>query len=294
MKLVAYRKEENENYRTGVLTDSESIADVEELSKQFGEKTLPANPVDFYTHALEYIEELQKILQEATGYESLSLHDVHLGMPLGKAKKVICVGKNYQEHVHEMKSDIPDFPVLFAKFDNAIIGPEDEIYYPSITEKLDYEVELTVVIGKTASKVKKEDAFDYIAGYTLANDTSARDLQKRTPQWLQGKSLDHTTPVGPWVVTKEEMDNSHAVNIRSYVNGEVRQSSNTEHLIFDIPFLVNFISEIMTLEPGDIILTGTPHGVGLAMEPSGLLQAGDRVKLEVEGIGTMENQVKKV
>lgn len=142
--------------------------------------------------------------------------------------------------------------------------------------------------------MKKEDAFDYIAGYTLANDTSARDLQKRTPQWLQGKSLDHTTPVGPWVVTKEEVDNPHELAIRSYVNGEVRQSSNTAHLIFDIPFLINFISEIMTLEPGDIILTGTPHGVGLAMEPSGLLQEGDRVKLEVEGIGTMENQVKKV
>lgn len=294
MKLVAYRENQKEDYRVGVLTDSESIADVEKLSQQFGGKTIPANPSDFYAHASEYIEALQKILPEAAGYESFSLQDVHLGMPLGKARKVICVGKNYQEHVHEMKSDIPDFPVLFAKFDNAMIGPEDDIYYPSITEKLDYEVELTVVIGKTASKVKKEDAFDYIAGYTLANDTSARDLQKRTPQWLQGKSLDHTTPVGPWIVTKEEVDNPHALNIRSYVNGEVRQSSNTEHLIFDIPFLINFISEIMTLEPGDIILTGTPHGVGLAMEPSGLLQAGDRVKLEVEGIGTMENQVKKV
>jgi len=294
MKLVAYRENQKEAYRVGVLTDSESIADVEKLSQQFGENALPANPSDFYAHASEYIEALQKILQEAAGYESLSLQDVHLGMPLGKARKVICVGKNYQEHVHEMKSDIPDFPVLFAKFDNAMIGPEDDIHYPSITEKLDYEVELTVVIGKTASKVKKEDAFDYIAGYTLANDTSARDLQKRTPQWLQGKSLDHTTPVGPWVVTKEEVDNPHELAIRSYVNGEVRQSSNTEHLIFDIPFLINFISEIMTLEPGDIILTGTPHGVGLAMEPSGLLQEGDRVKLEVEGIGTMENQVKKV
>ncbi|GAA0336607.1 fumarylacetoacetate hydrolase family protein [Oceanobacillus oncorhynchi subsp. oncorhynchi] len=294
MKLVAYRKNKDENYRVGVLTDSESIADVESLSQQFGGKALPANPSDFYAHASEYIEALQKILPETGRYESLSLQDVQLGMPLGEARKVICVGKNYQEHVHEMKSDIPDFPVLFAKFNNAIIGPEDDIYYPSITEKLDYEAELTIVIGKTASKVKKEDAFDYIAGYTLANDTSARDLQKRTPQWLQGKSLDHTTPVGPWVVTKEEVDNPHELAIRSYVNGGVRQSSNTAHLIFDIPFLINFISEIMTLEPGDIILTGTPHGVGLAMEPSGLLQEGDRVKLEVEGIGTMENQVKKV
>ncbi|WP_080873365.1 fumarylacetoacetate hydrolase family protein [Oceanobacillus timonensis] len=294
MKLVAYQKEKDENYRVGVVTDSDTVADVETLSKQFGEKTLPADPTAFYTQGEEHIEALRKIFSKAEGYETLSLQDVHLGMPLGKAKKVICIGKNYQEHVHEMKSDIPDYPVLFAKFDNAIIGPEDAIFYPSITEKLDYEVELTVVIGKTASKVKKEDAFDYIAGYTLANDTSARDMQKRTPQWLQGKSLDHTTPVGPWVVTKEEVDNPHALNIRSYVNGEVRQSSNTEHLIFDIPFLMNFISEIMTLEPGDIILTGTPHGVGMAMEPSGLLQAGDNVTLEVEGIGTMENQVKKV
>ncbi|WP_152655191.1 fumarylacetoacetate hydrolase family protein [Oceanobacillus sp. CFH 90083] len=294
MKLVAYQKGKNENDRVGVLIDSERLADVEDLSQQFGEKVLPANPSDFYEDAAHHIEVLQQVLQKSSGYETLSLQDVRLGMPLGKAKKVICVGINYQEHIHEMKSQVPDFPVLFAKFDNAIIGPEDDIYYPSITEKLDYEVELTVVIGKTASKVKKEDAFDYIAGYTLANDTSARDLQKRTPQWLQGKSLDHTTPVGPWVVTKEEVENPHELNICSYVNGEVRQSSNTEHLIFDIPFLVNFISEIMTLEPGDIILTGTPDGVGFAMNPSGLLQDGDRVKLEIEGIGVMENQVKKV
>ncbi|MFD1067735.1 fumarylacetoacetate hydrolase family protein [Oceanobacillus locisalsi] len=294
MKLVAYQKEKNENLRVGVVTDSDAVADVERLSEQFGETTLPADPTAFYAQAEEHIEALQKIMPKVAEYETFSLQDVHLGMPLGKAKKVICVGKNYQEHVHEMQSDIPDYPVLFAKFDNAIIGPEDAIYYPSITEKLDYEVELTVVIGKTASKVSKEDAFDYIAGYTLGNDTSARDMQKRTPQWLQGKSLDHTTPVGPWIVTQEEVDNPHTLDIRSYVNGEVRQSSNTEHLIFDIPFLINFISEIMTLEPGDMILTGTPDGVGLAMEPSGLLQAGDYVRLEVEGIGTMENQVKKV
>ncbi|GIO24664.1 fumarylacetoacetate hydrolase family protein [Oceanobacillus sp. J11TS1] len=294
MKLVSYQKETGSSYRVGVLVDSESLVDVEMISKQYGEKQLPASPIDFYTHATEHIETLQEVLHLATDYKKISLQEVRLGMPLGKAKKVICVGTNYQEHINEMKTKIPDFPVLFAKFDNAIIGPEDDIFYPSITEKLDYEVELTVVIGKTASKVKKEDAFGYIAGFTLANDTSARDLQKRTPQWLQGKSLDHTTPVGPWIVTKDEVSNPHHLNIRSYVNGEVRQSSNTEHLIFDIPFLVHFISEIMTLEPGDIILTGTPHGVGFAMEPAGLLQPNDRVKLEIEGIGVMENQVKKV
>lgn len=299
MKLVSYQKPPNESYRMGVLVNGETIVDVEEVSVHARKSnteisSLPASPAAFYAHAQSHIETLTKALGKTADCEHIPLENVRLGMPLEKTRKVICVGTNYQEHINEMKSKVPDFPVLFAKFDNAIIGPEDNIYYPSITEKLDYEVELTVVIGKQASNVAKERAFDYIAGYTIANDTSARDLQKRTPQWLQGKSLDHTTPVGPWIVTRDKIADPHHLAIRSYVNGEVRQSSNTKHLIFDIPFLIEFITGIMTLEPGDIILTGTPHGVGLAMEPSGLLQAGDDVKLEIEGIGVMENRVERV
>ncbi|WP_369403454.1 fumarylacetoacetate hydrolase family protein [Gracilibacillus boraciitolerans] len=182
-------------------------------------------------------------------------------------------------------------PVLFSKFNNALIGPEDEIYKSDATEKLDYEVELAVVIGAKASKVKKEDALDYIAGYTIGNDISARDLQKRTPQWLQGKSLDHTTPIGPWIVTTSEINDPGNLSIKSYVNGEPRQSSNTKQLIFDVQYLIEFISNLMTLDPGDIILTGTPGGVGMAMNPPKFLEADDLVTLEIDKIGKLENKV---
>ncbi len=217
--------------------------------------------------------------------------EVVIGPPVPNPSKIICVGTNYAEHIAEMKGVVPDYPVLFAKFNNALIGPEDSIYKTDQTEKLDYEAELGVVIGQKASNVKQEDVFEYIAGYTIANDISARDLQKRTLQWLQGKSLDHTTPIGPYIVTVDDIPNPNQLNIKSYVNGEMRQSSNTKHQIFNIPHIVSFISELITLEPGDIILTGTPDGVGMGMNPPTYLKLGDKVRVEIEGIGMMENEV---
>src|SRR5699024_10804952 len=142
-----------------------------------------------------------------------------------------------------------------------LIGPEEEIQKTALTEKLDYEVELTIVIGREATEIKREDALNYVAGYTIGNDTTARDLQKRTPQWLQGKAIDRTTPIGPWVVTPDEIGDPANLSIRSFVNGEKRQESNTSKLIFDIPYLIEFISNLITLEPGDLIMTGTPDGV---------------------------------
>ncbi|QDP42253.1 fumarylacetoacetate hydrolase family protein [Radiobacillus deserti] len=285
----------------------DNIYDLNEVYRQYlesnhssdvnsAEYLLPSNPTKFFAlghNALENSQTAYSYLQKATVHDAtFEREDVIFGPPVLNPSKIICVGKNYKEHVAEMKSEIPEYPVLFAKFSNALIGPEDFIQKSEKTNQLDYEVELAVVIGKEASEVTKEEALDYVAGYTIGNDVSARDLQKRTPQWLQGKTLDKSTPIGPWIVTKDEIPDPSQLEIKSYVNGEERQSSNTKHLIFDIPFLIEFISGLITLQPGDIILTGTPDGVGFAMDPPRFLQDGDTVTLKIEEIGILENQVK--
>ncbi|WP_026907930.1 fumarylacetoacetate hydrolase family protein [Paucisalibacillus globulus] len=304
MKLVSYRMKDKEGtQRVGVIIN-ESVVDLQEAYRIHNQeweeeldRILPADPTAFFKigkPVLEKAKEVYTYLAEnkLANVQRMSRDEVILGTPIPEPSKIICVGRNYVEHAQEMKSDIPEYPVLFAKFANALIGPEDAIEKTPLTEKLDYEVELTVVIGKEASQVKKEEALDYIAGYTIGNDISARDLQKRTPQWLQGKSVDKSTPVGPWVVTADEISDPGKLDVRCYVNGELRQSSNTEKFIFDVPFLVEFISNLITLKPGDIIMTGTPNGVAFGMESPIFLRDGDVVALEIENIGRMENRVR--
>ena len=301
MKIVNYQsKAPFSTDRIGVVLDNH-ILDLQEAHKalmELGEinrsSSLPHEPMEFYKNYDVWIGIAHDVVRHASKLDSafpysFPLEKVRLETPVPNPSKIICIGTNYADHVKEMGSKIPDYPVLFSKFTNALIGPEDAIHKNDQTEKLDYEVELAVVIGKTAKRVSEEDAFDYVAGYTIANDTSARDLQKRTPQWLQGKTQDHSTPIGPWLVTKDDIPNPGNLTIRSFVNGELRQSSNTKHLIFDIAHLIHFISHLFTLEPGDIILTGTPDGVGMATNQ--FLQAGDQVSLEMEGIGTMTNKI---
>ncbi|WP_106498211.1 fumarylacetoacetate hydrolase family protein [Lentibacillus sp. Marseille-P4043] len=307
MKLVSYKfKNQPGTYRIGCVIDGK-VADLQEgfrallASKQDKdsihsiEHLLPADPGVFFSmgeRAIEWAKEAYDYIVYHTNETFMfEMAEVSLRTPMSTPSKIICVGKNYAEHAAEMKSDIPDYPVLFAKFSNALIGPEDNIEKSPSTNKLDYEVELAVIIGKEASHVNKANALNYIAGYSIGNDISARDLQKRTPQWLQGKTLDRSTPVGPWVVTKDEIGDPNNLSICSYVNGEKRQDSNTSHFIFDVPYLIEFISGLITLKPGDIILTGTPNGVGFAMDPPQFLRDGDRVKLEIEEIGELENKV---
>ncbi|RLL46614.1 FAA hydrolase family protein [Oceanobacillus piezotolerans] len=304
MKLASYKlKKASGSFRVGFI-ENEKVIDVQQayqdalISKGEHdtayqiEQNLPADPTAFFSlgfHALDKANEAYKyIAGKNLGVER---DEVLLGTPIPNPSKIICVGKNYADHAAEMNSDIPEFPVLFAKFSNAIVGPEDALEKPRLTNQLDYEVELGIVIGREASKVKRENAYDYIAGYTIGNDGSARDLQFRTQQWLQGKNADRTTPIGPWIVTKDELTDAANLGIRSFVNGEKRQSSNTSKLIFDVPFLLEYITEIMTLKPGDIILTGTPDGVGAGMNPPQFLQAGDVVTVEIDQIGRMENKV---
>ncbi|MGB9779507.1 MAG: fumarylacetoacetate hydrolase family protein [Caldanaerobacter sp.] len=196
--------------------------------------------------------------------------------------KAICVGLNYKDHIEEMGDKIPEEPTLFIKPSTAVIGPDDYIILPEMSRRVDYEGELAVVIGRKAKNVSIEEAKNYILGYTIANDVTARDLQAKDGQWTRAKSFDTFLPIGPWIVT--DLDPT-SLNITTYVNGEVKQKSNTKYLIFDVFKLVSFISHIMTLNPGDVILTGTPSGVGP-------LKAGDVVTIEIEGIGKLTNRVK--
>ncbi|WP_068985485.1 fumarylacetoacetate hydrolase family protein [Lysinibacillus xylanilyticus] len=217
--------------------------------------------------------------------------EVKVNAPVTNPGKIFCVGHNYREHILEMGRDIPTNPVLFAKFANTVIGPEDDIPFHPISEQLDYEAEFTVIIGKQARNVSEEEALGYVAGYTIANDVTYRDLQRRTLQWLQGKTVDGSAPMGPWMVTSDELTNPSGLGVVLSVNGEVRQKTNTENLVFSVPHLVSFLSKLVTLEPGDIILTGTPGGVGVAMDPPTFLKDGDVVKIEIDQVGILENKV---
>ncbi|MFA1819166.1 fumarylacetoacetate hydrolase family protein [Virgibacillus oceani] len=307
MKLVSYKlKGKPGTLRIGCVAN-DSVIDIQEAYRTYLEAenqqdladtvqyALPSNPGAFLSIGFDAVakarEAVNYIREQDLKEVSVDLEMVTLSAPNPSPSKIICIGKNYLDHAMEMGGEVPDFPMLFAKFNNSVIGPEDNIEKPYITEKLDYEVELAVVIGKEASDVNKAEALDHVVGYTLANDTSARDLQKRTSQFLQGKTLDNSTPIGPWIVTADEVGDSSNLDIRSLVNGEERQSSNTSKLIFDIPYLISFISKLITLKPGDIILTGTPDGVGAAMNPAQFLKNGDIVTLEIEKVGKMENRV---
>jgi acylpyruvate hydrolase len=202
--------------------------------------------------------------------------------------KVICVGLNYAAHIEETARERSDYPVLFTKFPTTLTGPYDEIALPPESEAVDYEGELVVVIGEHARRVAPERALDHVAGYALANDVTMRDYQYKTHQWLQGKAWDASTPVGPDLVTLDEVDGP--LTLRTFVDGEKVQDASTELLIFDVPTLISTISEFAALEPGDLILTGTPAGVGYRREPPLLLKDGVVVVVEVDGVGRLENR----
>jgi acylpyruvate hydrolase len=203
--------------------------------------------------------------------------------------KVICVGLNYREHVAESLRDEPEYPVLFTKWAATLTGPADPVALPGESTKIDYEGELVVVIGTRARRVAREDALAVVGGYAVANDLSMRDFQHKSHQWLQGKAWDASTPVGPLLVTPDEVPDPQALRLRTSVNGATVQDATTDLMIFDVATLIATISEFATLEPGDLILTGTPGGVGVRRDPPLLLKAGDVVAVEVDGVGRIEN-----
>lgn len=211
-------------------------------------------------------------------------------LPIDRPGKIICVGLNYRDHAEEQGAELPKEPLLFAKWPNALIGPGEAIVIPPIVTKPDYEAELGVVIGSTVKGVSKENAFEAVRGYVCANDVSARDLQFADGQWSRGKSPDTFCPVGP-MVPRDEIADPHALRIRATVSGEVLQDSTTANLIFGVDDVIAYASQTMTLEPGDLILTGTPAGVGVFRDPQRLLRDGDEVTIEIERIGSLTNPV---
>jgi 2-keto-4-pentenoate hydratase/2-oxohepta-3-ene-1,7-dioic acid hydratase in catechol pathway len=222
--------------------------------------------------------------------ERYPLTDITLNAPV-QPSKIIAIGKNYADHAKETGGSVPTAPIIFAKFPSTIIAAGQTITWSkAITNEVDWEGELAVVIGKRARHVSEADALQYVFGYTIANDVTARDLQLRTDaQWTRGKSLDSFCPLGPWIITADDIADPHALGIKTEVNGQVRQDGNTKDFIFNIPTLISYCSRMFTLEPGDLLLTGTPAGVGEGMTPKTFLQDGDTVTISIEGIGSLTN-----
>ncbi|SMC52206.1 fumarylacetoacetate hydrolase family protein [Kibdelosporangium aridum] len=231
-------------------------------------------------------------LQAATelSAQAVAVSDVHLRPVIPRPDKIICVGLNYHAHVGETGRELPTYPVMFTKFAGSLIGPHDDIVLPPESAQVDYEAELTVVIGRAGRRIPVEKAYDHVLGYTVANDITMRDYQYKTHQWLQGKTWDNSTPLGPYLVLPQEVDLT-AAGVRTRLGDRVLQESDTSKLIFDIPALISTISQFTTLLPGDLILTGTPGGVGYRRDPQLFLQDGDVITVEVDGVGTLTNRV---
>lgn len=226
----------------------------------------------------------------AANTRTVSADEARLLAPVPRPGKIVCVGLNYHDHAEEQDEEVPERPLLFGKAGTSVTNPEDPIIHPDDIEQLDYEVELGVVIGRTAKNVDADDAREYVAGYTAINDVSARDAQFEDEQFLRGKSYDTFAPMGPTLVPEDRLD-PHELDVECRVNGETKQDSNTDQFIFDVDELIEYISGIMTLRPGDVISTGTPGGVGVFREPPELLEDGDEVTVEIEGIGALKNPV---
>lgn len=231
------------------------------------------------------LEKLGKIIRE-NDLPELS-DDIRLGAPVSRPGKLICIGLNYADHASESKLELPKEPVVFFKATSAIVGPNDDLIIPKNSVKTDWEVELAVVIGKKASYVEESEALDYVAGYTLHNDYSEREFQlERSGQWVKGKSCDSFAPLGPFLATKEEVQDLDNLNLWLTVNGKKMQNGSTSNMVFKVPFLISYLSQFMSLLPGDIISTGTPAGVGLGFDPPVYIKPGDKIELGIDGLGT--------
>jgi 2-keto-4-pentenoate hydratase/2-oxohepta-3-ene-1,7-dioic acid hydratase in catechol pathway len=245
-------------------------------------------PVDFDGDMIQFIESNRALKLQSN--QTIDLNRVTLAAPVTRLSKIIGIGLNYKDHAEEQKAKVPDVPVIFAKFPNTLIGPKEAIAWDAkVTGKVDFEGELAAVIGSRVQNCPESEALEAVFGYTCANDVSARDLQFRDIQLLRGKSLDTFCPLGPWIVTGDEIPNPNSLKIRSWLNGRLMQDGNTSLMIFSIPFLVSFLSRHFTLLPGDVILTGTPRGVGVFRDPPVFMKEGDEVAVEIERVGRLVN-----
>ena len=244
-------------------------------------------PCDFKGEMIDFIK--TKPDCKPSG-KAIALDTINLAPPVSSPSKIIAIGLNYIDHIQESKGEVPKFPLIFAKFPSSLIGHKDSITWDvNLTKKVDFEAELAVIIGKRVHKCSETEAMKAIFGYTCANDVSARDLQFGDGQWVRGKSLDTFCPLGPWITTADDIPDPHLLGIRCWLNGQIMQNSNTSMMIFKLPELISFISHNFTLTPGDIILTGTPHGVGTFRKPSIYMKDGDEVVVEIEEVGRLVN-----
>lgn len=274
MKLIRFGEKNKE--KPGIQLDDDRRIDVSSFIDDYDE--------NFFCKI--GIKKLRKWLNKNKEKCPIIDNNIRIGPPISRPSKIVCVGLNYAKHAAESGMKIPDEPVLFFKSSSAITGPYDPIIIPKNSSKTDWEVELAIVIGKRASYVSKQDALNYIAGYVLHNDVSEREFQiERSGQWVKGKSCDSFAPIGPFIATADEIENPNNLNLWLKVNGEEMQNSNTSDFIFNIEEVVSYISQFMTLMPGDIISTGTPFGVGLGLNPPKYLKEGDIVELGIEGLG---------
>lgn len=301
MRLVTYAQDDRQ--RVGVMLDDAAIMDVNAgLAAYLGEGKAFAVPdmkalLELGDAALRKIHIARDAARARTERGDrpdwlIPLETVTLAAPVPNPQKIVAIGQNYRDHCREQNAPIPERPIIFTKFPTAIIGQGGAITWnPALTQQVDFEAELAVVIGKRARCVRQDEAYDYVAGYLNANDVSARDLQFGDQQWVRGKSLDTFCPLGPYLVTRAEIPDPRALRIRSVLNGRVMQDSNTRNLIFSVPELIEFASAAFTLLPGDILLTGTPPGVGMFRAPKIFMQPGDIITVEVEGLGALTNPV---
>lgn len=279
MKLIRFGASGSE--KPGVQLADGTQIDVSDFGSDYDENF-------FATNGLERLAKWMDDHQPTTIVEP----GTRLGPSVARPSKIVCVGLNYAKHAAESGMEIPKEPVLFFKATSSIIGPYDQVMLPKGGDKTDWEVELALVIGQKASYVSEADAMDHVAGYVLHNDISERAFQlERSGQWVKGKSCDTFAPIGPFLVTKDEIKDPHNLNLWLKLNGKMLQNSNTSDFIFNIPQVVSYISQFMTLMPGDIISTGTPSGVGLGLNPPTYLKAGDVMELGIEGLGSSRQEV---
>jgi 2-keto-4-pentenoate hydratase/2-oxohepta-3-ene-1,7-dioic acid hydratase in catechol pathway len=293
MKLVVFRDLSAPNstftgYRIGAILHDETVADLTPSILPMG---LSATEIlRCYDLATGFLPSAVEAIRSGE-LPVVDFSEVRLEPPVPRPGKIICIGLNYRDHAEESGMPIPTSPIIFSKFNTCVIGSGEAIRIPQGSEKVDYEAELAVVIGRRAKSVTAADAMDHVFGYTNFNDVSARDFQFADGQWQRGKSCDTFAPIGPYVVTKDEVPDPHKLKIQFRLNGATLQDSNTGQLIFNIPELIEFLSRSITLEPGDVIATGTPPGVGFARKPPIFMKTGDIAEVEIEGLGVLSNPI---
>lgn len=281
MKLIRFGEPGKE--KPGIITENGKRLDVSQFGEDFSENFLANNG----------LERLEKWLSQNQNNLTEVDAGTRLGPPITRPSKIICIGLNYSDHASESKMELPKEPVVFFKATSSIVGPNDDLIIPKNSEKTDWEVELAVVISHKASYISEGEAMNYVAGYTIHNDYSERSFQlERGGQWVKGKSCDTFAPIGPYLATQQEISYLNNLDLWLTVNGDTKQKGNTSQLVFNIPHLVSYLSQFMSLLPGDIISTGTPAGVGLGLNPPQFLKAGDVVELGIGDLGSQKQNVK--